>query len=69
MDVVDDIYQQRVNCQIKILYILASTKITNLIKLRDLKICILRSTFLLFLCSSKYNLFEFDILHVYRIYH
>ena len=37
MDVVNDISQQRVNFQFKILYILASTKITNLIKLRDLK--------------------------------
>ena len=44
-------------------------KMTNLIKFKDLKMFILRSTHYSFLCSSKYRIFNVDFLYGCGIHH
>ena len=46
------------------LYSKVHKKLQSPIKFSDLKICKLTSTYLSFLCSSEYKVFEVDFLHV-----
>ena len=58
-NIVNDVSTTSAKKQLQIFCILSYKKITNLIKFEDLKMCILRSTLLSFLCSSEYIVFEF----------
>jgi hypothetical protein len=63
LNIVKDVTYKCVKFYYKILYIVGYTKIINLIKFVDLKINILRSRRLSFLCRPKYKTFEHDFLH------
>jgi hypothetical protein len=62
--IVKDVTYKYAKLYYKIRCIVGYTKITNLIKIVDLKIYVLRSTRLSFLCSPKYKVFEHDFFHV-----
>jgi hypothetical protein len=60
MYIVNDITYKQAKFHYKILYIVGYTKITNSDKNVDLKLYMLRSTYLSFLCSPKYKSLEHD---------
>jgi hypothetical protein len=60
LDIVKDVTYKYAKLYYKILCIVDYTKIINLRKFVDLKIYVLRSRLLSFLCSPKYNVFEHD---------
>jgi hypothetical protein len=63
LNIVKDVTYKCAKFYYEILYIVGYTKITNLIKFVDLKINVLRSRRLSFLCRPKYKTFEHDLLH------
>jgi hypothetical protein len=64
LDIVNDVIYKYANIDYEILCIMGYTKITKSDKTYRFKIYILLSRYLLFLCSSKYNVFEHDCFHV-----
>jgi hypothetical protein len=64
LDIVKDVTYEYAKLYYEILCIVGYTKIINLRKFVDLKIYVLRSRLLTFLCSLKYNVFEYDFFHV-----
>jgi hypothetical protein len=65
LDIVNDVTYKHA----KFFVLWATQQLQNLIKVGDLKICILRSTCLSVLCSSEYKVFDINILHVCGIHH
>ena len=68
-DVANSVSHKRVKYQFQTLNIMSYTKMTNLWQFGDLKICILRSKLLSFLCTTVYKVFELNFLQVCGIYH
>ena len=65
----NDVSRNREKYQVQIHCIIGYKKMTNLVKFGELKMCILISTLLSFLCSPEYNVFELDILNGCWIHH
>jgi hypothetical protein len=63
LNIVKDVTYKCAKFYYEILYIMGYTKIINLIKFVDLKIDVLRSRRLSFLCRPKDKAFEHDLLH------
>ena len=68
-DVANSVFYKRVKYRVQILNITRYRKITNLIKFGDLKMYILRSKTLSFLCRTVCKVFEIDFLQVCGIHH
>jgi hypothetical protein len=64
LGIVNDVTYKHPKCYYEILCIVGYTKITNMMKFIYLKISILSSRLLSFLCILKYKLFEQNFLHV-----
>ena len=69
LDVANSVSHKRVKYQFQIPNIMTYTKMRNVIKIGDLKICIFRSKLLSFLCRTVYKVFEVDFLQVCGIHH
>jgi hypothetical protein len=68
LDIVNDVTYKHVKFQYyKIRYIMGYTKIKNYGNICRFENIYNRSTRLSFLCSPKYKIFEYEILHIYRI--
>ena len=68
-DVASSVSHKCVKYQFQIPNIMTYTKMKNVIKFGDSKICILTSKLLSFLCKTVYKVFEVDFLQICGIHH